>query len=205
MAIKDGQKKGVASLALLEVGLLELGFVALVIGLILFVLNYFNVISLNQLYPNQLGWLPQQERSQNELGQTNQMAQLPQISCPIKSIVCGEQLIQNGKYVGLGFQLATDSEIYAAIPGTAIFKIENVEGAANHIIIAGTGEAQGYEAVYDFFGSPVSSTSAVVTRGGLLGEAEQGSFLEGRKINLILNLKSSTGANIELKPSDFQP
>jgi len=60
MAVKDNSKKGIASLALLKVGLFELGFVVVVIALILGVLNYFNIISLNQLYPNQLGFLPHQ-------------------------------------------------------------------------------------------------------------------------------------------------
>lgn len=207
MALKDNPKKGIASLALLEVGLFELGFVVVIIAVILGVLNYFNVISLNQLYPNQLGWLPQQTSSQQVeiTNQTEQIPEVPPLLCPIKDTsTCGEPIIQNGKYLGIGFQLAPESEFYAAIPGTAFFLSQNIEGTVNRVSINGSDSAQGYEAIYEYFGESMSTTSATVLQGDLLGSVGEGKFNQGENVNLIFKLTDPNRMDVELKQSDFQ-
>jgi len=59
------------SLALLKVGFFEVFFVLLVLVLFFGVLNFFNILSLSKIYPNQLGWLPhQQPTAQNQTSGT---------------------------------------------------------------------------------------------------------------------------------------
>ncbi len=45
-------------IALLEVGIIEVLFVIAAIVLFFALLNYFNIVSLSRLYPQQFGWLP---------------------------------------------------------------------------------------------------------------------------------------------------
>ncbi len=52
-------------LVFLEVGLFEISFVLIFIVVIFGTLNYFNILSLSALYPNQLGFLPHQATSSN--------------------------------------------------------------------------------------------------------------------------------------------
>ena len=56
----NGEKKGLVSkiLSVFEVGLFEIVFVSVTLCLFFFVLNYFNLIRLWQIYPGQLGFLP---------------------------------------------------------------------------------------------------------------------------------------------------
>jgi hypothetical protein len=46
--------------ATMEVGLFEISFVLIIIIVLFGLLNYFNILSLSTLYPNQLGFLPHQ-------------------------------------------------------------------------------------------------------------------------------------------------
>lgn len=48
-------------LATLEVGLFEVSFVLIIIIVLFGTLNYFNILSLSKLYPNQFGFLPHQK------------------------------------------------------------------------------------------------------------------------------------------------
>ncbi len=52
---KQNRKK---RLAFLEVGLFEISFVFIIIIVLFGILNYFNILSLSAVYPNQLGFLP---------------------------------------------------------------------------------------------------------------------------------------------------
>ncbi len=62
------------ALAFLRVGLFEFGFVAVVLMLVFGTLNYFNILSVSDVFPQQLGWLPKQTKiaSQGETLQTRQ-------------------------------------------------------------------------------------------------------------------------------------
>ncbi len=57
------QKKENKGLAFLEIGLVEFGFVAVVLLLLFGTLNYFNILPISQIWPNQLGFLPHKEVS----------------------------------------------------------------------------------------------------------------------------------------------
>ena len=59
---KQNRKK---RLAFLEVGMFEASFVLIIIIVLFGVLNYFNILSLSSIYPNQLGFLPHRAISSN--------------------------------------------------------------------------------------------------------------------------------------------
>ncbi|MCL4353050.1 hypothetical protein M1615_01095 [Patescibacteria group bacterium] len=66
----NGEKKGLVSkiLSVFEVGLFEIVFVAVTLCLFFFILNYFNLIRLWQIYPKELGFLPHRPyQSQTDL------------------------------------------------------------------------------------------------------------------------------------------
>src|SRR5690349_19183596 len=93
------------------------GLILVIIGAFL-VLNYFNVISLSQLYPKYFGSLPHVPL--NELGRPRFGVNL---LCPTIADPCGgEQVIQNGKYVGVGFVIPPGVDFRAVFLGTAVFK-----------------------------------------------------------------------------------
>ena len=52
--------------ALLEIGLFEISFVLIIIITFFGLLNYFNILSLSTLYPNQLAFLPHQDQKINK-------------------------------------------------------------------------------------------------------------------------------------------
>jgi len=52
------QQNKPAKLAFLEIGLFEVFFVTIVLFLLFGILNYFNVLSVSDVFPKQLGWLP---------------------------------------------------------------------------------------------------------------------------------------------------
>lgn len=55
------QKKRFSGLAFLEIGLFEVVFVVVVLLLLFGTLNYFNILSVSSVFPNQFGWLPRQQ------------------------------------------------------------------------------------------------------------------------------------------------
>lgn len=88
-----------------------IGILLLILGVLLFfvALNYFNIISLSQLYPNQLGWLP---HAQTKIG------------CPVEKQLClGAQVLRypgTKAYQGLGWNLPKDYSIKAVFDGKLI-------------------------------------------------------------------------------------
>jgi len=61
------QQNKPGKLAFLEVGLFEIFFVAVVLLLLFGALNYFNILSVSDAFPRQLGWLPRQAVAQKKL------------------------------------------------------------------------------------------------------------------------------------------
>ncbi|MCL4353338.1 hypothetical protein M1615_02580 [Patescibacteria group bacterium] len=51
-------KEKLKGLALFKIGFMEIFFVVLVLLIFFGILNFFNILSLSELYPSQLGWLP---------------------------------------------------------------------------------------------------------------------------------------------------
>jgi len=78
------EKKGLLKvLALLKVGIIEVLLVSVVLVLLFEVLNYFNILSLSKLYPNQLGWLPHQITPETHKPNYSPKLNIPNISSPI--------------------------------------------------------------------------------------------------------------------------
>jgi len=181
-------------------GVMEiLGVLGIIAGIFL-VLNFFNVISLSQLYPKYFGSLPHVP-----LGELGKGRFGINLLCPTIADPCGgEQVIQNGKYVGVGFVIPPGVDFRAVFLGTAVLKPEKAP-AASHVNITGKGEAMGYEAVYDYFAGSGSAQFLVrdVSRGETLAKVGLGSF-DQKGTNLIFKLMDKNGKNIELKPSDFR-
>ena len=64
--IPQPPKKGfLKALVLLEVGLFEFLFVGIVLVLFFGILNYFNILRISSVFPNQLGWLPHKPYQQS--------------------------------------------------------------------------------------------------------------------------------------------
>lgn len=105
------EKKSLKSLPFWEIGLVEFGFVAIVLILLFGILNYFNILSISELYPKYLSFLPRKNVS---LNQSN-----PKIPCPSLKEFCqkGEGVMKDGKYIGFGGKLASASAIFAAFDG----------------------------------------------------------------------------------------
>ena len=61
------------TLAFLEIGVFEIGFAAVILLLLFGILNYFNILSVSDAFPNQLGWLPRQETKLASQGQALQI------------------------------------------------------------------------------------------------------------------------------------
>lgn len=66
------KKNKLHALAFLEVGLFEIVFVTAVLFLLFGTLNYFNILSVSDVFPNQLGWLPRQTNQKQNIPLKNQ-------------------------------------------------------------------------------------------------------------------------------------
>lgn len=105
---------------LLKAGLFEIIFVGVVLVLLFGILNYFNILSISSLWPNQFGFLPQ--RLNQKLQPISTIGKAPhipfKISCPSVKAFCEKgQGIVKDQYVGLGYILPSGTPIFAAFNG----------------------------------------------------------------------------------------
>ena len=77
---ENTQPKPKKGLLFMEAGLSEVIFVLLILVIFFGVLNFFNILSLSRLYPNQLGWLP--HLSQTTQSKTSGVQPSPLINFP---------------------------------------------------------------------------------------------------------------------------
>lgn len=63
MEPKEKKEHPLTALAFLRVGILEIGFVIIVLLLIFGTLNYFNILYVSDAFPKYLGWLPRQTKT----------------------------------------------------------------------------------------------------------------------------------------------
>ena len=104
--------------------LFEILFVILVLVLVFGTLNYFNILPISKLWPNQFGFLPHKQSKQESnvaIQQSNNVTPIPRtkIFCPSVKEFCekGEGVIKDQKYIGLGYRLSSGSAIFAAFDG----------------------------------------------------------------------------------------
>ncbi len=182
------------------------GVALLVLGVILFfgTLNYFNIISLSSLYPNQFGSLPHSGAQRPTASETN----LP-ITCPVEKNFCnkGKDLYEGNKFLGIGYNLPIGKKIIASIPGTVVFggAEDKSKGITSHakIVIGGTGQSQGYVATYEYFGLPSNKNTQTksVSYGEELGAVWGGSFpktLPYGGINVLVIIKTNSGGDVHI-------
>ena len=197
--------------SLLKAGVFEIVFVVLAIALFFGILNYFNIISLSTLYPNQFGSLPHQT-----LPKTPQKTPPPQsitFSCPVAKEFCssGKEIYDGKTFLGIGYNLPVGTKIYAAISGNIIFggaedKERKILSHAK-IVIGGTGENQGYSVRYDYFGLPISQNENLkqITRRDELGAVWGGNFPKEEPFNGInVLIKITTNTDQDVHVSQFE-
>lgn len=120
------KKNRLQTLAFLEIGLFEFFFVAIILFLLFGIFNYFNILPVSDVFPNQLGWLPRQTvQTQN---------------IPLKkqsSIIPTPTLIP--EYIKINVKsLISDILISSLIPSNLTVEKQNVENP-NNFTFYGTG------------------------------------------------------------------
>lgn len=60
------QQKENKGLMFLEVGVLEIFFIVITLSIFFGVMNYFNILPISEVFPNQLGWLPHKPYRQSQ-------------------------------------------------------------------------------------------------------------------------------------------
>ena len=134
--IPHEKKKGLKALAFLQVVLSEIVFVAVVLVLLFSTLNYFNILPISTLWPNQLGWLPHKQYSNVAMKQFNNARITPippKLSCPSIKEFCenGKSVMKDGKYIGFGDKLSSGSAIFAAFDGDISASSKTVPAVVN--------------------------------------------------------------------------
>lgn len=103
------------SKSLIGFGIVEFGLVGAFI-LILLILNYFNILSLSQIFPGQLGFLPHRPLSQSRIGKQTIISPTPKPpikpSCPVEEKFCdsAKEMTYNGN-PALSFDLPSGTEV----------------------------------------------------------------------------------------------
>jgi hypothetical protein len=141
----------------------------------LLVLNFFNILSLSKIYPNQLGFLPHLKTTTTSNNQSQMIKNnpldiipvdaIPIVSCPIencKNAVTIGQTTQNSsqEFSGLGFPIvSTPTAVFARIKGAV--NIQNItENGQNVSIVTITASTSGnLKIVYKFSQSDLSIQS----------------------------------------------
>lgn len=137
---------------------------AVIFLVILFSLNYFNILSLSALSPKLFGFLPHRPIAEKQTGKNKPVANgIITIGCPVPKEFCsqGKIITYQGKLVGMGFTLPKGTAVLAAFKGTVS---EGSRGGGtikikNHPVrwLEGQGDLAGYIAAYDFFAETVPS------------------------------------------------
>lgn len=156
-------------------------------------LNYFNILSLSQLYPNQFSSLPHQT---------------PKITlaCPVDKNFCssGREILERSTFLGLGYDIKY-SNIYAVISGKVDFSSVNDKQNLNHarIILTGLGKDEGYVATYDYSGlTLIGRLKSPIKSGDKITEFYGSGYLQKNQrhgINLIIKVKTKDNKEIHSK------
>lgn len=191
----------------LEQGGFLIAFVIVVVVLFLGTLNFFNIISLSQLYSNRFG-LPQ------KAPQLNTIFSSSNFNCPLDKIYCknAEQVTVPKAippFYGLGYSnIPAGTQILAIIPGKYTSGVSvGKDGQKSDLLVIVNGE-MGLEADYSFKGNPyvpLAPGRGNVNQGDIIGYASGESLsqaLYGKSYNLIVSLQDTkTKQFIKLKVS----
>lgn len=175
--------------AFLEVGIFEIIFVGVVLILLFGILNYFNILSLSELYP-QLGFLPKKMDQTSEVTSTQRNTNvLPiKLSCPSVPEFCQAEngIVKDGNYIGFGSKLASGSAILAAFDGilsstaSTFQKEENGQTVEKQFVTAYLDNSEfELRAIYYFRGS--------IPKSGKTAKGEQIGISNGKVITIYDN------------------
>ncbi|MCL5432660.1 MAG: hypothetical protein M1524_00905 [Patescibacteria group bacterium] len=106
-------------LSFVEIGVFEIIFVIVCFLLIFGTLNYFNILSVSDAFPQYLGWLPRQTNTASKQAETSiavptSAQQKNSLACPVPESYCnsGKQITYNGN-PALAYNLPQGVEITA--------------------------------------------------------------------------------------------
>lgn len=210
-------------LLILEILGLVMAFIVL-----LLVLNFFNILSLSEIYPNQFGFLPHLSKTSNTKpgnqastkatpspvqptpGTSNSLEHISIGICPV-SIGC-KKVVQisspsaEGNFYGLGFNLSTDSAILAVFNGK--IGTENSSESGKMTTIVNLTDPIGVQKfVYKFAKNAYTPSiiSGSVREGQKIGDFKNAATLtySGEPYSLIFYMQSLTSNEyIQLIPSN---
>ena len=113
-------------------GLLFGGITLVAVLLALFLLNYFNILSLSEIFPKTLGWLPQKGETSQLSGGANTCAPISPLFKQQTAVIDGEITNVSGTTVSVkdptgqsdSFPIAQGAVIYTKDPITQQTKVE---------------------------------------------------------------------------------
>lgn len=224
-ASPDGGQGRLKALALIEVGLFELLFVAGGLIIIFGILNYYNVLPISQSLPF-LSFFPQQEKIAENKIQVKPQAlspaeidmkvqkTFPFAGCPVKPAICKDAEIisdteaTQSSYWNLGYsKLSADTPILAVLDGNVeIDKIK--KNGENHAVLTLTSKSRLLKAYYEFEeGSfkEMFASGKTASQGAILGTIlNEGAKIteRGNDYSFIFSLESTVTKNYaQVKPS----
>ncbi len=215
---EEGEKKRNAFF-LLEVGLLEVGFVILGLAILFGTLNYFNILPVSNSLPF-LSFLPTQQKTNTNQTKTqvtkktltpeelNKIeTKIPYAGCPVSFSLCKTAVeisedTETATLSALGFSnIPKDEKILSAIAGS--IKTAS-QGSLTVITVTDSSERQ---AVYEFEKDAIeisAKSGSEVANGQVIGKLNSSEMLinkAGSDFNFIFSIKES-GSNIKISPSE---
>lgn len=171
-------------------------------AVILGALNYFNILSFSQLYPNLFGRLPHQGTNYSgPLSTPQAKIEQKEFICPSPLNPCEGKKVYSSKGNLLGLGFIAQGNVLAAISGEINFESKE-EGEIDEFATI-VNKDKGYKATYNFIGEKTKNLSPSVVAGEPIGSSSA-TFFEGKEVNLIFKLEDRDGKYMNLSASDFQ-
>lgn len=195
-----------------------IGFIGVVIAalILIFILNYFNVISLSKSYPKQFGFLP---RMSSHKTSSSADTLKNEFTCPLDQGPCPEAEVitkstKEANFAGLGYnKLASGTNVVAIISGEYKFREVSATPSAQKTpegesdLLNFTIQNDNYLVSYLISGKAADlpnkgdiqeNTNIAVISGGLRGK---NNF--NKMYNMVLSIKDlKTGQYLKLKSAD---
>lgn len=182
---------------LFKTGVFEIVFVLLAIAIFFSILNYFNILSLSQLYPKYFEFLPHRPFSNTAQNANVNTPKLTSIPCPVDNCRSGKLIsatFGKTKNYSLVFTLAPGTKLTAVFDGRVSEGLQSITSKSEeHFVIFENKNDPKTTAIYDFFGT-VSNPLENDQSGGLRV------FATGEKIGVVKtehfpNIEPVSGAN----------
>ena len=165
----------------------EFGFGGIILGLIaflllLFTLNYFNILSLSTLFPEQLGFLPHriitEQTSPRQKPKITTPTPAPKLtlSCPLPKEFCSKgKVVDQTEFYAVYFTLPKNTPIYTAISGTLTDQ-PITEGRPNNEPLLYLRDTNNNEVIYSYFGTVQATFPSKLNSNIQIGAIGDGTF-----------------------------